>query len=338
MRSERKNFMFMKRKLLKIKPVVSTLIFSAAWMILSACGNAAEETSLSKEALLSIESHEAAEGVVTEERDETGAEAEDTAEEDVRHSEAEEIQENMRQPEGQIFLTDVTWEDFNMGLDGAVIHFSFSNGTGVAKELSYISIVERVEYRDITGDGADEVVICRELVNNAHDNYILMDFFEIEDDTVTEISPSGDIPELSDTAWDTEVVEDATEEYAIVLKMESCGKISGVLYTEKIMTVGYGKEGWVLIRQQEIPDWKLAYLDYLLKNTEAAMTGNWLFRLEDIDGDGIPELFYYDNAQLAGMTCKNGMVMELGEEKVSGEAHENGMSFDELLSILDNVE
>ncbi len=96
-------------------------------------------------------------------------------------------------------------------------------------------------------DGEDEVIIYREFVNNVHDNYILVDFFEIEEDTVTDISPSADISELSDIAWHTEVVSGHTEEYTIVLKMESYRKTAGILYTDKKMTIGYDKECWRVI-------------------------------------------------------------------------------------------
>lgn len=97
----------------------------------------------------------------------------------------------MEESTNQILLTEVTWEDFNDGVGEPVLHFSFSNGTIVDEKLLYLSIVKSIEYKDITGDGAEEAIVYRELINTAHDDYILMDFFKIENDTITEISPSA---------------------------------------------------------------------------------------------------------------------------------------------------
>ncbi|MDE6701609.1 MAG: hypothetical protein K2K10_11480, partial [Acetatifactor sp.] len=73
--------------------------------------------------------------------------------------------------EAQISLVDVTWEDFDDGVYETVLHFSFSNGNIVDKEIPYPSIVKNIEYRDITGDEEDEVIIYREFMNNIHYDY-----------------------------------------------------------------------------------------------------------------------------------------------------------------------
>lgn len=212
--------------------------------------------------------------------------------------------------EAQISLADITWEDFDDGVYETILHFSFSNGNIVDKEIPYPSIVKNIEYRDITGDGEDEVIIYREFMNNIHDDYIVIDFFEIEKDTVTDISPSADISELSE--WDTEVVSGHTEGYIIVLKMESYGKTAGILYTDKKMTVGYDKEHWRVIEQQEIADWKLAYLNYLVTDTDAVWADNCLFWLAYVDE--VPELFFgADDEQfiVSLLSCENGKIEKL---------------------------
>lgn len=133
-----------------------------------------------------------------------------------------------------------------------------------------MSTVQSIEYKDITGDGKDEVIVYREFLNNVCD-WTLMDFFKIEDDKVTEISPSTDIMELSNTPWDTRTVNGTTEGYSIVLEMVYYNKVPAHVYTDTVMTVGFDKERWKVIEQQKIPDWKPVYLDYLVGNTDAAM-------------------------------------------------------------------
>lgn len=251
------------------------------------------------------------------------------------HSEAEEIRENKVSVTGQGSLVDIAWEDYYDGVDKTTIHFSFSNGTIVDHELEEWSIVKSIEYWDITGDGADEVILYRDMVNNIHDNYTLMDFFKIDDDAVTEISPSTDIPEL--LAWETDIVNDPYEEYTIVLRMELYGKTLGAVYTDCIVTVGYDKERWEIIQKQERPDWKAAYLDYLIRNIAISDCRYWLIC---VDEDEIPELLYcVDAAQTAVsvLTYKDGEVKDLGAEEGIRE-YEDGMEFDEVWTILGSPE
>ena len=250
------------------------------------------------------------------------------------------LEENEEEMPSQISLTDITWKDYNDGAYETFLYFSFSNGSIVDKELKYPGIVKNIEYRDITGDGEDEVIVYRDMVNNVHDNYMLVDFFKIEENTVMEISPSADISELSDNPCDTEIVSDYSEKYAIVLRMEDYGKTGGILYTNMEMTIGYDKERWRMIEKQEIPDWKLAYLDYLATNID--LISNGLFWLAYLDGNETPELFFYeDDTQfiVSVLTCENGKAKELEYHFQGSELEEygNGMNFDELCSILGSV-
>ena len=145
---------------------------------------------------------------------------------------------------GQGSLVDIAWEDYTNEVYETTIYFSFSDGTIVDHELVGLSIVKNIEYRDITGDGTDEVIIYSEVLNTIHDDYILIDFFKVGDDTITDISPFTDIPELS---AEMEIVNDPSEEYTIVLRMESHGKTLGAVYTDAIMIVGYNKERWEIM-------------------------------------------------------------------------------------------
>ena len=252
------------------------------------------------------------------------------------------LEENAKETPSQISLTDVTWKDYNDGEYDTFLYFSFSNGSIVDKELQNWGFVKNIEYRDITGDGVDEVIVYMDLVNNIHDNFTVVDFFKIEEDTVTDISPSTDISEVPDIAWfDTEVVSDYTEEYTIVLRMEDYGKSHGALYTKMVITIGYDKECWRVIKKQEIPDWKVAYLDYVTANND--LISNGLFWLADVYGDETPELVFCEGDEqtiISVFTCVNREAKELQYHFQDDKLKEygNGMDFDELWSILGSVE
>ena len=330
----------MRGRTLKIKSVVLVLIFSMALTMLGACGSDAEETVPDAESNEISESASVEENIESEEPEaDTGIEATENIEADSiseEHSEVEEIQENRVSVTGQGSLVDIAWEDYTNEVYETTIYFSFSDGTIVDHELVGLSIVKNIEYRDITGDGTDEVIVYRDFVNNIHDDYILMNFYKIEDDTVTDISPSTDIPELS--AWEAEIVSDPSEEYTIVLKMEWDGETLGAVYTDAIMIVGYNKERWEIIQKHERPDWKVAYLDYLFR--DIVDKGSNRYWLVCVDEDDIPEMLYcVDDAQdtVSVLTYKDGEVKELGDEERTGE-YENGMDFDEMWGILGSPE
>lgn len=344
----------MRRRTLKIKSVILAVIFSMALAILGACGSGVEETEHDAESHEISDSASVEENIESEEPkadtsvedtsvEDTSVEdtsAEDTGAEDTEavvmeeeHSEAEEIRENRVSVTGQGSLVDIAWEDYHDGVDKTTIHFSFRNGTIVDHELEEWSIVESIEYRDITGDGTDEVIVYSDILNTIHDNYIVINFFKIDDDIVTEISPSTDIPELS---GEMEIVNVPYEEYTIVLRMESYGKTCGALYTDCIVTVGYDKERWEIIQKQERPDWKAAYLDYLIRN----IGDDCRYWLACVDEDEIPELLYcVDAAQTTAtvLTYKDGEVKELGDEDGTRE-YEDGMKFDDVWAILGSPE
>lgn len=337
----------MRGRTLKIKSAVLAVILFMALTMLGACGRSVEETEHD------VESHEISDSASVEENiesegPETDTSAEDTSVEDTEaaiieeehseerseaNSETEEIRKNRVSVTGQGSLVDIAWEDYSN--EETTIYFSFSDGTIVDQKLMEWSIVKSIEYRDITGDGTDEVIIYSEHVNNIHDNYTLINFFKIDDDTITEISPQTDIPEL--LAWYTEIVNDPYEGYTIVLRMVSYGKTAGALYTDTIVTVGYNKERWEIIQKQEIPEWKVAYLDYAIRDIKISDCRYWLVC---VDEDEIPELLYCaedKQASVSVLTYKDGEVKDLGDEEGTRE-YGDGMEFDELWGILGSPE
>ncbi|MBD5453899.1 MAG: hypothetical protein HDR30_06245, partial [Lachnospiraceae bacterium] len=99
--------------------------------------------------------------------------------------------------ESEVTLSDITWDDYNSGNTWETwMYFSFSDGTVVDIQSPYMSIVQKVDYVDITGDGKDEVLIYRYFANTATE-YTLVNFFQIEEKNVTEISPEVELEELA---------------------------------------------------------------------------------------------------------------------------------------------
>lgn len=119
--------------------------------------------------------------------------------------------------------------------------------------------------------------------------------------------------------------------------MESYGKTAGALYTDCIVTVGYNKERWEIIQKQERPDWKAAYLDYVIRDIKISDCRYWLVC---VDEDEIPELLYCvedEQDAVSVLTYKDGEVKELGDEEDTRE-YEDGIEFDELWGILGSPE
>jgi len=144
---------------------------------------------------------------------------------------------------------DITWDDYNSGsYTETWLHFSFSDGTEVDEELSYFpSIVENVDFVDITGDGKDEVLIYRYFANTATE-YTLINFFQIEENCVTEISPELELEELANNGWNVIDIDFSEEEYDMpVFMMESYEKINTVTYPDKRVLVGYQGGGWQIL-------------------------------------------------------------------------------------------
>lgn len=284
----------MERRLLMIRRLVCALLFVTVAAVFDACGVSAENTADTADTADTAGTAETGNTTDTagtakaENMADTAGVADAEDEEEIEEIEETEETEEAEETAMQVSLADITWEDYYDGVDKTTIHFSFRDGTVIDQELPEWSIVKSIEYRDITGDGVEEVIVYRDFVGNWYDDYIIMDFFKVEDGAVTKISPAADLPELSDDVWDTEIADNQSGEYTIVLRMKTCSKILGALYTSMTATVGYDGACWKMIQKQEIPEWKTAYLKYLLTEADA---DDYHFWLADEDGDGIPELF-----------------------------------------------
>ena len=145
-------------------------------------------------------------------------------------------------------LPDITWDDYNSGSCETWLHFSFSDGTEVDEELSCSpSIVKNVDFVDITGDGKSEVLIYRYFANTATE-YTLINFFQIEENCVTEISPELKLEELANNVWNVIDIDFSEEEYDMpVFTMESYGKMGALAYPDKRVLVGYQGGEWQIL-------------------------------------------------------------------------------------------
>ena len=150
--------------------------------------------------------------------------------------------------ETEITLSDIMWDDYNSGSYETWLHFSFSDGTEVDEELRYSpSTVENVDFVDITGDGKDEVLIYSYFVNTVTE-YTLINFFKIEENCVTEISPELELEELANNVWDVIDIDFSEEKYGMpVFTMESYVKMNALADTDKRVLVGYQGGGWQIL-------------------------------------------------------------------------------------------
>ncbi len=107
------------------------------------------------------------------------------------------------------------------------------------------------ESKDITGDGTEEILVYRYFANTATE-YTLIDFIEVKDGIVKNISPETDIAELADEVWNTTIEDFSVEGYACpVLRMESFRKEPCIAYLDRVYLVGYKDGSWQII--QELP-------------------------------------------------------------------------------------
>ena len=157
--------------------------------------------------------------------------------------------------ETEITLSDITWDDYYSGSYETWLHFSFSDGAEIDKELQYSpSTVEKVEYVDITGDGMDEVLIYRYFTNTATE-YVLINFFQIEENGVTEISPESELEELANDVWNVTEADFSEEKYDMpVFTMESYKKEDMLVYLDKRVLVGYQSGGWQILEWLDCPE------------------------------------------------------------------------------------
>lgn len=83
---------------------------------------------------------------------------------------------------------------------------------------------------------------------NMATEYTLVNFFQIEGNIVTEISPELELEELGDNVWSVIDVNFSEEEYGIpVFTMESYVKENMIVNADKRLVVGYQDGVWKII-------------------------------------------------------------------------------------------
>ncbi|MDE5933880.1 MAG: hypothetical protein K2H40_15550 [Lachnospiraceae bacterium] len=147
-------------------------------------------------------------------------------------------------------LPEITWEDYQSGreMEAVILHFSFRDGTIVDWETPYYpAVVEKTEYRDITGDGKEEALVFLYFANTATE-YRLIHIFEIKNGIVRDISPETVLGELTGNVWDMRIVESYADRNP-VFRMASFAKENGMAFPDETLLVVYGENGWQIFRQ-----------------------------------------------------------------------------------------
>lgn len=164
-------------------------------------------------------------------------------------------------------LPEITWEDYQSGreMEPVILHFSFHGGTVVDWETPYYpGIVEKTEYRDITGDGKAEALVYLYFANTVTE-YTLIHIFEIKNGTVRCISPETELAELDGHVWDMQIVESyADGERNPVFKMASYAKREGVVFSNETVLVVYEENGWQILGQVS---WEIRHAVWKIKES-----------------------------------------------------------------------
>ncbi len=177
------------------------------------------------------------------------------------------------EPEKNLSALQITWDDYRSTekVEPTVLHFSLEGGIEIDRELPwYPSVVKQIAYRDITGDGQDEVLVYRYFANTATE-YTLIDVFEIQEDSVRYLSPAADLEELSDQVWDMTLQAASSEKPAeensgLLFRLESYEKEYGVTSRAETALVGYREGGWQIL---ERVSWKVKRAVEKVKNLTA---------------------------------------------------------------------
>lgn len=153
--------------------------------------------------------------------------------------------------EEAVFLRKVT-QNYDVEKNATVLHFLFSNDTLVDIERKWRPWMKDVIYRDITGDGIEEVLVYQESLDSDpgvySQTYRYIEFFQVEEDVVTDISPWTQLSELGDVVWNMEIEEAMSKEYGgIVVKMETYEKKAGEKCVEERLFAGYRDGVWEIL-------------------------------------------------------------------------------------------
>lgn len=153
-------------------------------------------------------------------------------------------------------INDITWEETESPYGKAMLQFMLEDGSVVTREAAYDGIVERVEYKDITGDGIEEAFVFINMPNNIIDQYFRIAVYQIQEGKPVDLSPVADVPET--LYWNTMMAEEEIPGYGIVLQMESYGKkLEGneprIIVTDR-MTIAYQDGAWKVIQRESEPE------------------------------------------------------------------------------------
>ena len=109
--------------------------------------------------------------------------------------------------EEDVTITDVSWnfgsyEEFSENdTDIGEVYFKLSNGEIITKQVPLGYYVTGKEDADIDGDGEDEIIINQYFANTSTE-YNIVYIFKLAGGDIEDISPMGDIPELTDDVAD----------------------------------------------------------------------------------------------------------------------------------------
>ena len=154
-------------------------------------------------------------------------------------------------------IQEVTWRDGEYGIEKPVLRFQLENGSVIEREATYDGWVDHVEYRDINGDGFREAFVYIVMPNNFFDTYYRIAVYQVQEGSVTDISPYTEFLEEA-SYWNTEIVEESETGYGVVLQLESYEKILGVeessIYVADRLTIGYRDGRWEELSRESNPD------------------------------------------------------------------------------------
>ena len=126
---------------------------------------------------------------------------------DAEITEDSEKEKKEKASEEDVTITDVSWnfgsyEEFSENdTDIGEVYFKLSNGEIITKQVPLGYYVTGKEDADIDGDGEDEIIINQYFANTSTE-YNIVYIFKLTGGDIEDISPMGDIPELTDDVAD----------------------------------------------------------------------------------------------------------------------------------------
>lgn len=154
-------------------------------------------------------------------------------------------------------IQEVTWEEEESAFANPVLRFLLENGRVIEREAAYGGWVDHVEYRDINGNGFREAFVYIVMPNNFFDTYYRIAVYQVQEGSVTDISPYTEFMEEA-SYWNTEIVEESGTGYGVVFQLESYNKMLGEeessIYVADRLTIGYRDGRWEEMSRESNPD------------------------------------------------------------------------------------